>query len=268
MPVIKATMGIRAFTNNSRLGTDTREGELSESWYWDNSSPIQPAFDNLIAARAQLLATNVFVCYKRLGDVGNVLGSLTEQINRPGVAGLANDIPQMAFKTRFIGQNANNTRTAIFAGIPDDWVKEGAFRINGVWTAGMSAFLNALNGWSFRARDKGAETVGISSIDAAGNMVLRAACTAAPPETWQVRLTLDSNGRKRGQLCEIESRTDSTHIKLAGWKYGACKGGKLRKLVIIYPKVNPIPIQILPTATIRKFGRPSNLYRGKRSAKR
>jgi hypothetical protein len=279
MPHTKCTMLMQLRTNVDQPNSPiSRIGGWSESWYDTNTaiSAVRPPFIQLCQKRAALLPAGAAVVGQRYQQVDPVGASSSTSFSFPGNARfttssdvLAADMPQNALLCAVIGASVKNTRRFTLRGLPDAVVVGGEYNPgNSAFSTALQAFFNELDLYWFPGRDLSAPTYPLLTIDSLGNFASEQATLFVVNQMVRVLRTKDADGRLRGGRFQVETMNPGGYTgKLAGWTFGACKGGKLRADSMIWAQVRPANISIGRQVT-RKVGRPFTQYRGRRSAKR
>lgn len=250
--------------------SENRTGGWSEGVYWSTwGEDVRRSFLRLINARAALLPTFSAVTGYRVQQVDPAGPASSVKLFRPGpnLEAWASDIPQMGVLFSCTGQGVTNVLRHRMAGIPDPQMTRGEFRPTPAYTDTFSRYLAELRGWLFRGADLTKPLLDVKTIDALGNVEMLQDLLVLPGNFVTVRKALDTNNRFVTKTFRVGQVTDSKHFKLDNWTAGACTKGRARQFVPIYPVI-VIPSPTQPTAIVRKIGRPSNPYVGRRSRRR
>jgi len=266
----KVTMLFNMSTNKSGTSIGIRTGGWSESLYTDDTLAVTRT--NLTALqirRAALLCNGAAIVGQRIQDLAASGGATVSGSQFPGAAGTPCDIPQMSLLYRFPAASLPNVRPYILRGIPDGLVKEGEYFPSGDYTQLLALWQVEMRGWQFKAVDLLTGLTEIATIDVNGNVVLNVPNLFVANDLVTVLRSTDSFGRRFGGRFRVDTVTDSTHFKLAGWTgYPATIGGNVRPYAVIYPAIGSTlglsPVRV----TTRKVGSPFGRYRGKASTRR
>jgi hypothetical protein len=275
----KCIMVFQLSTNTADpTATQRRIGGWTETYYWptQNLNDAKTAFRSLCQLRAGLLPRGALVKGQRYQFVNPVGASVSEAFNYPGTASLDQDVPQIALHFRIPAQAAQNVRSLDLRGVPDARVVGGEYSGTQNYDGALSRLLRALPAWQFYGRDLSQPTFPIYSIDPTGAAIIQAAFPYVVGDMVRVLRSLDSTGDFQGGLFRVASTTLPFGLTLQGWTGGACKGGKIRKDGHVFVNFSDInqgadtgfgSVVSFPTpiAIIKKVGRPSGGYRGRRS---
>lgn len=267
----KYTMTFELATNTSGGSVGHRVGGWSESWYMSGSIDAAKIakFKSLCQYRAVMLPASAAVSGQRYQTVDPVGPSSTGRQRFPGQSQLGTDVPQLSLLCRVGSIAGANFRQVELRGLPDSMVEEGEYKPNYQFTQALTGFFRVLqeDGWQFRGRDLEAPTVPIVTLDLNGAFVLADALTFGKGDRLQVIRTVDEDGIQSGGFFRVATAVSNTEGTLSKWIGGDNKDGKMRIANIIYPSVNAATMGITGVA-VRKVGRPSNSYRGRRSRRR
>lgn len=267
----KYTMVFELATNTTGGSIGNRVGGWSESWYksGDVGAAKIALFKNLCQYRALLLPTSAAVVGQRYQNVDPVGPSSTGRVRSPGLSAFGTDVPQLSLLCRIGAVSGANFRQIELRGLPDSLVVEGEYRPQPTFTASLTAYINLLqsDNWQFRGRDLSAPTVPIVTLDQNGAFELSQPLAFGVGDKVQVIRTMDEDGIQSGGFFYIGTATSATTGTIKNWIGGDNIGGKMRVAGIVYPTVNAATFGITGVA-VRKVGRPSNSYRGRRSRKR
>jgi hypothetical protein len=245
------------------------KGGWTESVYWNSITALANTnFQNLLIARAGLLPNGAFISGYRIQQVDpSAAGqSYPANIGPPGGTNAPNqDIPQMALLLRVRSNSTNNVRSMRLAAMPDNQVSFGEYRPTAAYQIAMTAYLAQLYGWLMRVQDLAQPVYRIATIDAAGNVLMVDPIMAvATGQVFKVKRTIDPFNNQKGGKFIVKSVTNPSSFSLYNWPYGACVIGTMQPFVIAYPSMNATNSSIV-RAVVRKIGRPSLGYRGRKS---
>lgn len=270
MPVTKVTMFFELQTQLTSKAIGGRTAGWTESWYYqgDVSSAISAATGRrgLCALRADLLPRTGSIPAQRYQIVDSVPPgpSSTRYTNFPG-GGFETDLPQVALLVNVPGTGVRNGKKLILRGIPDQFMIDGEFVADPIYERSLNLFFQQLGQWRFRGQDFSAPLVPIDSITSVGQVNL---IQNVPYATGDKVAIIGS--RLVGSARVIPSRSwtvvrpTGNQFEAIGWAQTAsAKGGNARKVTPAYFQPDTANIEI-ERATVRKVGRPFDLYRGRR----
>lgn len=269
--IVKCTAIFQLATNiSSPTRPDRRVGGWSESVYDDVGSfgvATINAFNKLCRLRAALLPTGSYIKGQRYQFVTPAGQSQTRDVPFPGPVGVPTDVPQMALLCSCPGKNVINRRNMILRGLPDAQVVEGEYVGINNYSQLVSAYFEQLSEFNFRGVDLAQQAFPLLTIAADGRLTFEDTTTLVAGEMVKVLRTLDSDDRKKGGVFKTIGLENPVGLGLINWPHGLTKGGKVRKNLIIWPAFDGARCQI-SQAIVRKVGKTSGQYRGRRSAKR
>jgi hypothetical protein len=249
-------------------------GGWSEShWRTDLIDPQVGAFKTLMDKRAACLPKNAAIVGYRVAafDVrGNKLypgATSAGRVRFPGIYDNG-DIPQMALSLSGSSGTANSSRFNI-AAIPDTFVTGGEYNPDSSMVRNVRNFGKSLvdNAWGFLGRDLTQPSQKLLGI--AAGVVITDGTQVLFPGTDSLRFNKvrDVNGKPVSGAFFIDASPSANHYHLVGLDNQIVAGpnGSVRRDLIIfagYTSVTPGRIKV------RKIGRPSEQYRGRRSKRR
>jgi len=266
MAVFKATMLLTLATNVSSGSSGKRIGGWSESWYDVDDSLVntQRFFLRLCQKRAAMLPVGAAVIGQRYQAIDPVGGSVTSHRVYPGLQA-ANDVPQMSVQYSLPARATPNIRLVTLRGLPDDNAIEGEFKPTPEYQRALTAFNAEVDGWYFRGRNLQLDEIPVVSVAVDGTFVLGADLTFSAGTLLRFfKLKETSFDTTVSGLWRVNVRTDARHGTLYNWSSGQREGGGVRVEGIVYPQING-NVTVTPKVTVRKVGRPSDLYRGRAS---
>lgn len=268
----KLSMIFQYLSGDGSGGDLNLKGGWSESVYNGVFAPATlTSLKALAAARANLLPLRSYVSGLRVQQVDPSGPAQTFSLNYPGggtSGATLSDIPQMALLLRVRGTGVTNVRSMRVAAIPDSQITLGEYKPSSPYTLAMAAYLAELDGWQFRATSLTAVPSNLASIAADGTYVLQQDLVIAVGSKVKVKNVQDEDGEiVRGGVFTVGVYTDSKHGKLNSWTGGAVTLGQMIPFTIIYPVIITDG-QTISRAVVRKIGRPSLGYRGRRSKRR
>ena len=270
MAAFKISMIIKYLGGDVTGTSENRVGGWSEGVYWSTwDDGVRRSFLRLLESRAALLPTFSAVTGYRVQQVDPIGPASSVKLFRPGpnLADWASDIPQMGLLFSCPGEGVTNVLRHRMAGIPDRQITRGEFVPTPAFVDTFSRYLVQLRGWKFRGADLTKPLLNVSTIDADGNVVMLEDLLVVAGNLVTIRKAIDANKRQVTGTFKVASATDSKHLKLMKWTAGACTGGRARQYMPIYPVI-VIPSPTQPSTIVRKIGRPSNPYVGRRSRRR
>ncbi len=271
MPAFKLTMVFNYLSGQTGGGDLNLKGGWTESIYWNQFvDATLRSFKTLCQFRANMLPVNSYISGIRVQQVDPTGSSQTFAVNYPGGGGAlvsTADIPQMALLVRARGQGVPNVRSMRLSAIPDTNVQRGEYKPAFAYDAIVQAFLSNLAGWRFRATDITQPQILLLSVAADGTYT-SAADIVAPVGSWiTIRDSLDSQQQRWGGRFRVKVATSLRAGILDRWPGATTLGGTIRLSPYIYPVIVVTPDDI-SRIVVRKVGRPSLGYRGRRSRRR
>lgn len=257
-------------------GGSGRNAGWSETLYYDGNT-ITSAFNqagfDLDKARAKLLVANAAIVGERAAIIDPKAGTRTWDIRYKGNPSWANDVPQMAAHvTLRAALPAMNRRETILRGIPDVLVENGEYRPDADFEKALKAYVDILaSGWKFRVFDRANATKqAIDSITADGIVDLGAPRLFGANDTYlNMRGARDEYGHRFSGRFTWKPHADITKLKLMGWTQGPVTFTKGELIADKWAYVGIQTLEMLeltPRIIVRKVGRPSSGYRGRRTA--
>lgn len=272
---LKVTMFIKAATNYEQFPNQPgRIAGESESWYLDVSSPptnLSAIVLSLVYKRAACLPVNAAVNGYRTQTVNLTAGpSQPFKCYAPGNASFPCDVPQMTLKIPCRSTNGLNKKTFEMRVVPDSQIVTGEFSPSPAYQAALTALLSELNtGWCFRGKKLDAATSGINYIEDDGTFHLWNDFAYNIGDPIQILRTNNLASRQKGGIYQVNAKTDARTGKVANWNHGLCTGGKIRQVLYIYPPVAFAADAVFyAESMVKKVGRPTDLYRGRKSARK
>lgn len=243
-----------------------RVGGWTESWYTSGVDPLQSQFLNLCQFRAALLPSSAAIVGQRYQRVDPVGQSVTGSTTYPGGIGLDTDVPQMGLLIS-CRSNLLNIRKFILRGIPDGQVTFGAFTPSTFYRGLLLDFFDRLTAasWQFQGRDKTFQRFKLASVSTVAGITKLTTVDAA---NWLVGQTLAISGARLTSGLTVSKKVivgtvaDPFTYEIQGWGLDDTMGGSAVRYSLVFPVVTAVDVS---RATVRKVGRPSNGYRGRRS---
>lgn len=270
MATTKLTMMFQLQTQLNSKAIGGRVAGWSESWYYPGevSQAIAAAVGTrgLCQLRANMLPRTGAIVAQRYQVVDSVPPgpSTTRYVNFPG-GSFETDIPNVAILVNVPGQGVRNVKKLILRGIPDQFMIDGEYTPDSVFEPITFKFFAALAAWRFRGQDFNAAQKAINFISSTGdvNMVDNVTFTNGQ------KVTISGNsdpltGRKIKTSTWTVLNPSGKVFTARGWKQANSTDGGQARLVspaFFQPVITDIEVE---RATVRKVGRPFDLYRGRR----
>lgn len=252
--------------------TTPRTGGWTESLWYANLSlqdvliilkgTRASGLPSVLPARARVLNSNARILGVRMYEVGNGRGAFYPAAYTGGSS--AGDQPSVALLCASAPSGTVSTRRFTIRGVPDTMVTDGEFAPVSTYTQALKSYFDSLTRSSIRGRTSG-PSIDVFSITTAGLVTARTPMTFVVGNILQVRMTLDSNGKKvSGEFSVAEIGPQQNQLRLAAWTAGATKGGKIGTTTaawfnLVAGETSAVRI------TNKKIGRPSAGYRGRKS---
>ena len=267
MATYKCTMILEQRTNLSNTAQGYRIGGWSEGVYAQEAEfgVLQTNFLELCRRRANLLSLGGAVVGQRYQLIDPSGRTVSTARRYPGI-NLDGDVPQMALTFVLSALSSPNVRRFVLRGTPDSVVFEGEYRPNATYPGFITAFVNELPNFRFRANNLQLTPVPLSSIAGDGTFVLQLPLTYAVNDYFNVSRAKNSSDQSFSGRFHVETKVDSQHGKFSNWPHGVTIGGTVKLDQIIYPIISAAG-PISPKAIVRKVGRPLGGYRGRASAR-
>lgn len=270
MAVSKLSMFLQVATGSAESNpAAVRLGGWSETWYDDVTitGGTKAAFRTLCQRRAALLPATGIVIAQRYQGIDPPTPAAIELARFPGASGLC-DYPSLSLLCRVAGAGVVNTRPMYLRGIPDAQITRGEFTPSADYTAKVNKFYEELEGWNFRAEQKGVQ-VPIIGIEADGTVTVAEELAGAVVRARVTvnRTDLVSGGSKGGKFYIDSVTTAGFVFKLRGWTFGEASKGSIRLTNFIYPNIGANSVTQGRIVT-KKVGRPFEVFRGRKSKKR
>jgi len=269
--VTKLGMVFDLSTNPSNTAQGHRVGGWTE-WVYAGEAPsssLTTRFNNLCAARAAFLPASARIVGQKTLIVEPRGGSAQAGVIFTGNATYGTDVPQMSLMCKIGSAAWPNIRTLELRGFPDSLVFQGEYKPDGTIEGLLANFATQLEvgNFSFRGRNLNNPLAPISSIAANGTVVLAQDLVFNEGDLVQVLRTNDENGNRVGGFFFVLDKTDARNLVLSNWTSGQTFSGKLRIASTVYPAFQAASFAVT-RVNVRKVGRPSGGYSGRRSARR
>ncbi len=267
MAAVKFTMVFSVATSAPDDPAQARTGGWSESVYTGANTPSSnESFRTLCQLRAALLPRSARISGIRVQGVDPSTRATLQSVSFPGAQAVANetDIPQMSLALTVPDVDNEHSRRIKIACIPDRYIVRGEFLPLPPYARALNFFLNALGSWQMRSQNFALVKYDNISISATGLLKTVGVPAYFQGEVLRVYSAVQVNGRKVSGAFKVEADNAGGDTQLVNWPYGACTGGKHRKVSYIYPVMLTIPNPAVIVST-RKVGRPTAGYRGRRS---
>lgn len=259
MPTQKLTLLLQDATDRPRIGGWT------ESVYQEATSPnVGGAATQLAQARAALLPTTGSIIGARATMVDSPGLVDAVSLSYPGGSTLATDVPQLALILKLYGATGGR-RNYMIRALPDARCVNGEYQPSSAFTALLQTFRTRLTGFQLRIIDRAQPLVNIVSIDNAGAFTFDADVTFAAGDRFQFFRARDQYGRTFKGKYFVATRLTARTGTFAQWPGYGVVTGKVRKVAFTYSNIiNSDIVRV----TVRKVGRPFELYSGRRKTRR
>jgi len=236
-------------------------------------TPLRNRITNWAQRRSLLLGSTVSIIGYRLQEYtlnGNRLipgGTSAAALRYPGFPGSTTDIPQMSIEVKSSATDKANSRKANLRGVIDGCVTGGEWNPNPAYDLAMTAYLSLLqNGqWYFPGRDLSQPTMRVVTVEA---NVLRVDLNLGVVVGDYVRFlrVRDVDGLPVSGSYRV-SAVAGNALTLDGLKAGLVvpPNGTVRKDVVAMCQIASAEVT---RVNVRKIGRPTEGYRGRRSKRR
>jgi len=235
------------------------------------------ATPGLLPARAELLPSGASINGLKLYQGGAGRGN-SQRVLYPGSSGFATDVPNIALLCSSRSGSTGATRRWCVHAIPDSQVVNGNFVPSGPFLFSLSQYFQALSQFSFYtnpANPANSTIVQIVLIPAVlpatvGTGLATVTNPALFAANQQVRISRirDAAGQEYSMTATVlDVNVGAKTVTLANWSTVNTTGGtmtQIGKVPSSFDPANTLPIRI----GTRKVGRPTDLYRGRRSRRR
>lgn len=273
MAIIKASM-IFQWNPPSNIVKTAAPAGWSESVYMSGvptDSALQTAFLNLATVRAAMLQASSSIVGARFDQISPNGPTVVLGLALTGGLSAVPDFPRLSLNRSYADASRLYRRLWQFRGMPDSYFVQGAWSPPNSFTRILSAFEQQLFNGNFLIQgiNKSINLVGVSSIDAAGNVSVYNGVTVSSGTNIQLLRVKDAKGKTVSGSFFVESFIDAYQFKIRGWTRGACTGGQVRVLSYLYPPFNLVNNNNANSRmSTRKTGRPFFLSRGRTSKRR
>jgi len=270
VPAFKYTMIFTYFSGlTATQNVPIRLGGWTESYYAPtNDASRDASFNALIQARLGMCPRGTVVNKFRVQQVDPAGPSQPYKVAYSAPNTWLSDVPQMALKIPFFLGAGLSSILREFRGVPDVQVTTGEYSPSAPYTVAVQAFLAALvgPGWQARQRVKSNPKYAVNSIAAGGIVTMIQPFTAiAPGAAVQIIRTVNPmTGRKFGYFATVTAVTDDSHFTIAGPKVAVSNYGTMRIAATTYTAFSQPQLSVAQ-AVVRKVGRPSRSYSGRAS---
>lgn len=276
MPLYKCTA---IFQLTTAVSTPTaplhRQGGWSESIYVtaNNVAAAIQAFEqgsgSFCQLRASLLPLGSSIVGERYQQVNPVGPSQSNNNVYPSTLGLEADQPQNALLMKIPGVGVNNIRRMVLRALPDACLTEGEFTPPTAYINQLVQFIAALSQYQFQGRDLSQAKQPLLSGTAAGVFTaINAPVVAIGQFVRILKARETTTGNLRGGRFQVTAVTQNPNtLTVAMWPFGATTGGNFRLDGQVFPQFGPLSGPV-GRPIIKKVGRPSTGYRGRRSRRR
>lgn len=240
---------------------------------WTSLSPqaYTPLWATVQNKRAIMLPNQARIVGYRVQQYtidGNKLlpgGSSAGRQNLPGSSNLLTDLPQVSLQVSSSANGNPNTSRQMLRGMPDTIMKGGEYQPDTAFKTAFTNYANALKGnnFGFIGRDLSQDSVRVLSI--AGNTIFHKAPPATGlnrPDYIRLNRVYDDAGQPVTGTFEVVSvGLDSVIVKNLNRTVTHASGTYRRDQLVYMTYLDLQPIR----AMVKKVGRPSEQYRGRRS---
>lgn len=257
-------------------GNAARSAGFSESYYSTlavNAPQLLANWDVLARKRAALLPTNSRVVGGRFQTVDPVGSSRQYDNVYIGTAATANDLPGVALQWTMRSSTTANQKNVILRSIPDARVVTGEYSPSPAYDAALQTFFNELvANWVFRGIDRTQPLVRIKDIIGDGTVTTLSNHGLAVGDQVNIMSTRPDAAHTKTYVAivtEVTGLTTFKHVPADQNQFvQSSTGGRLRKVVIIYPPQTITTGEVVtPVAITRKVGRPFRVFRGRRTVR-
>lgn len=272
MAVTKVTLYFELLTTNNGKAGGNRLAGWTESWYYPgdvgNAMLFAAAGNNcLCALRAKCLPRSGQIVAQRyqIVDTNPPGNSTLRNVVFPG-GQWETDIPSMSLLVSVPTNGSRNVKRFQMRGIPDQFVQDGEYTPDPVFSKAATTFFNSLNNWRFRGIDYNSPKTQVDTVNLLGICQLIGGVVPAVGSTVSYFAGKDSVTFQAIRLHNYvvsASNPGLSQITLRGWSTAhVAIGGFVRPLVYTYPQ--PSTDDILPERiTTRRVGRPLDGFRGR-----
>jgi len=225
---------------------------------------INPA---VCPARAALLPNSSTILGARFYAAGSGKGvSVGQQF--PGSAGNT-DLPQNALLLASNNPSAGSTRRWTLRAIPDDQFFGGEFAPTLAFQANLLSYLGAISNMYYPSRSN-TGVIPIHDITPAGVITLNGPNTYLPGTIIKISGALDAAGIRRSGTYNVTlTGPGANSLTVAGWVFGVATGGSVLQSTRSFVQIATGGLTpLVERGLVRKVGRPSDLYRGRKSKHR
>lgn len=235
-------------------------------------NPIQGFFGTpgYWPARAALLGVGSSITGARLQPLNPIGAVQPIPLSYAGQQAVKVDIPQMALLMRGVASGAlSAVRKFTLRGIPDQEITEGEYQPDVNFNVAMNQFIQSLAnvGWNAKSPFAGVKVIAVTTAGIVTTVANDAGVTVGAMR--QFRKCRDTGGNLRsGQFLVTQIGPGTNQFTIMNWPWGATTGGT-EGAIATTQFVNFDPTQTtVGRAVVRKVGRPSVQYRGRRSKRR
>lgn len=259
----------------NRAVATAHTGGWTESLWTDFNFPIwNTPLSNLMTARQAMLPFTASITGYRAAQYDiqkNKLiprGAFSVTSFRTGNSLWKTDLPQAALQIKMYNANQPNTSSPWLRGMPDDVLIGGEYSGNVIFTPMLTNYINQLIGgaWGFMGRDLSQETVRVNAM--AGATLTAAEVIPGVAVGDYIRLNRVYDSIRRPVVGAFQVTAINAKVYTLDPAPGATvtePSGLVRKDLLRFLSIGS---SRLHRAGIKKVGRPSQGYRGRRSRKR
>jgi hypothetical protein len=226
-----------------------------------------PYGSGLLPARAALLPQSARIIGVRIYQVGGGKAQAFP-VAFPGSSGLVTDVPQAAILCKGGNYAGGVSRRWTVRCIPDSQISSGEFSPSGAFQSAVQTYFNQMAWMQFLASDLTNPVGQIFSIDDTGKVTLRGVSTFAVNDILIFNRLVTNTGLSRLEAVVTGIGPQPTQFSIGGWPAGTtATGGTCTVKSKSYYNLD-VGLSAVVRAVVRKIGRDSEPYRGRRSKRR
>jgi hypothetical protein len=178
------------------------------------------------------------------------------------------DMPQISLLIGLPGVGVTNIRRQIIRCIPDIQVEDGEYTPKNGFDKLVQNFIDLLDGWNFKGKDRGAAKVPVISIDGTGLVTTSQDHGLAIGDNVSVGKgrTLAFRNSFSGSFKVLTTPTARTLTLTPYNTPVVVQGGYIRKVTPVYPSIN-VAKAFVERSVTRKTGRPFAVFHGRQGRK-
>ncbi len=271
MAQVKCSALFQLTTGLTSNNDNHRTAGWSESFYANGgaSESIKTNWLEWCRRRAALMPPACTIVGQRYQQIDPVGPTQTGGVIFPGTSGLATDIPQMALFLKMPGLGVTNFRPTYIRGLPDARVVEGEYQPSLTFSQKLLQWQLQCQFFAFRAVDLATANYPLFGIANDGTFTTEGAHGLVVNDVVNVLRTLTDAGDQVGGKFRVIAPVGTNSGTLFGWNLGNTTGGRIRKKLIIYPKIDAMTFdELIGRVVTKKVGSPFAKFRGRTSKKR